>query len=91
MVKVSNFLQKNLIFLLQVYGYLISPLIGSCCRFYPTCSKYAQIAILRYGICKGVYLSIRRLLCCHPWHQGGYDPVPQLSVSKLSKPPTKMS
>lgn len=88
MVKVSNILQKSLIFLLQVYRYLVSPFIGSHCRFYPTCSKYAQIALKRYGVCRGLYLTARRLLCCHPWHIGGYDPVPSLPVSKL---PTKMS
>ncbi|WP_071661312.1 membrane protein insertion efficiency factor YidD [Rickettsiella grylli] len=88
MVKLSNFLQQSLIFLVQVYSYFISPVIGSCCRFHPTCSKYTQIAIVRYGVCKGMYLSICRLLCCHPWHPGGYDPVPPFSVSKL---PKKMS
>jgi uncharacterized protein len=88
MVKVSSFLQKSLISLLQVYRYLISPLIGHYCRFYPSCSKYAQIAIRRYGACRGLYLTVRRLLSCHPWHTGGYDPVPPLPVSKL---PTKMS
>lgn len=86
MVKISSFLQKGLIFLLQVYHYLISPLIGSSCRFYPSCSKYAQTAIRQYGACKGSYLTVRRLLCCHPWHTGGYDPVPPLPASKL---PTK--
>lgn len=88
MVKVSSFLQKSLIFLLQAYSYLISPLIGHSCRFSPTCSKYAQIAIRGYGASQGSYLTLRRLLCCHPWHKGGYDPVPPLPVSKL---PTKMS
>lgn len=88
MVKVRSLLQKSLIFLLQVYRYLISPLIGQYCRFYPSCSQYAQIAIKRFGSCKGSYMTVRRLLRCHPWHTGGYDPVPPLPVSKL---PTKMS
>jgi uncharacterized protein len=88
MVKVSSFLQKSLIFFLQVYRYFISPLIGHHCRFYPSCSKYAQIAIRYFGVCKGSYLTVRRLLRCHPLHAGGYDPVPPLPVSKL---PTKMS
>jgi putative membrane protein insertion efficiency factor len=88
MVKVSSFLQKSLIFLLQVYRYLISLLIGHNCRFYPSCSQYAQVAIQRYGTCKGLYMTVRRLVCCHPWHHGGYDPVPLLPTSKL---PTKMS
>lgn len=83
MVKVSSLLQKSLIFLLQAYRYFISPLRGNDCRFYPSCSKYAQIAIKRYGAYKGSYLTVRRLFCCHPWHTGGYDPVPPLPVSKL--------
>jgi len=59
-----------------IYRYLISPLIGSNCRFYPTCSHYAEDAYKRYGFFKGSYLTIRRLLKCHPWHSGGIDPVP---------------
>lgn len=88
MVKVSSLLQKSLIALLQVYRCFISPFIGNNCRFYPSCSKYALIAIRRHGVLKGPYLTIRRLLCCHPWHKGGYDPVPSLPVTNL---PTKTS
>lgn len=83
MVKVSNLLQKSLIFLLQVYRYLISPLMGYSCRFYPSCSEYARLAIVQHGSYIGLYMTIKRLLCCHPWHTGGYDPVP-----KSLKPPT---
>lgn len=75
MVKLSGFLQKSLIFLLRVYGYFFSPLIGHSCRFYPSCSEYAQTAITHYGSFLGLYMTTKRLLCCHPWHQGGYDPV----------------
>jgi putative membrane protein insertion efficiency factor len=46
-----------------------------CCRFYPSCSEYAIDAVSRYGPLKGSYLALRRLLRCHPWHRGGYDPV----------------
>lgn len=88
MVKVRSLLQKSLIFLLQVYRYLISPLLGQRCRFYPSCSNYALMAIKRFGPYKGSYMAVERLLRCHPWHTGGYDPVPPLPVSKL---PTKMS
>ncbi len=62
--------------LIGIYRYLISPLLGSHCRFYPTCSHYAEDAYKRYGFLKGSYLTIRRLLKCHPWHAGGIDPVP---------------
>jgi putative membrane protein insertion efficiency factor len=57
------------------YRYLLSPWIGNQCRFYPTCSHYAEEAINIYGVTKGSYLTLRRLLKCHPWHPGGLDPV----------------
>lgn len=57
---------------------LVRPLLGPCgaCRFTPTCSQYAKEAITKYGVFKGVWLSARRLGKCHPFHAGGYDPVP---------------
>jgi len=58
------------------YKDFISPLLPPACRFYPTCSEYAAIAVERYGIFKGGYLAVRRILRCHPWNPGGYDPVP---------------
>ncbi len=61
---------------IKAYQRWISPLLGSNCRFYPTCSHYAAEAIERYGVCKGTWLALRRLLRCHPWHPGGFDPVP---------------
>lgn len=61
---------------IRVYQRFVSPLFPRRCRFYPTCSEYARQALLRYGIVKGSYLGLRRLLRCHPWHPGGYDPVP---------------
>ena len=59
------------------YRYLLSPWIGNQCRFYPTCSHYAEDAINSYGLAKGGYLTLRRLLKCHPWHKGGIDLVPK--------------
>ena len=68
--------KKIFLWLIRFYQVGISPLIGPHCRFTPTCSQYAYIAISRYGIFKGTYLAVRRILKCHPFHEGGYDPVP---------------
>jgi putative membrane protein insertion efficiency factor len=70
-------LKKVLLVLIRFYQKWISPLKGHpTCRFYPTCSAYAYEAIEKYGVIKGMYLAIRRILKCHPFHPGGYDPVP---------------
>jgi putative membrane protein insertion efficiency factor len=58
------------------YQLVISPMIGPRCRFYPSCSCYAHTAIERYGVVRGLWLGSRRLLRCHPFAPGGYDPVP---------------
>ena len=62
--------------IIRAYQVLISPLLPSCCRFAPTCSQYAAEALSRYGLWRGLGLSLRRLARCHPWHSGGWDPVP---------------
>ncbi len=70
-------MKKILIFLVRLYRKYISPLKGrGTCRFYPTCSQYAIEALEKYGAIKGTYLAIRRILKCHPFHKGGFDPVP---------------
>jgi putative membrane protein insertion efficiency factor len=62
---------------ISVYSYAISPLTAGRCRFYPTCSSYAREAVDIHGVCKGGALAVKRLLKCHPWHQGSMlDPVP---------------
>ncbi|WP_155305577.1 membrane protein insertion efficiency factor YidD [Desulfosarcina widdelii] len=62
--------------LIKLYQILLSPVLGPACRFEPTCSEYAYQAISAHGVIKGGWLSIKRILRCHPFHPGGYDPVP---------------
>jgi uncharacterized protein len=68
--------QFLLIGLLRLYRLTISPLYGQVCRYHPSCSAYALDAVTEYGACRGTWMSARRLLRCHPWAPGGYDPVP---------------
>ncbi len=60
---------------IQLYSYFISPMMKPSCRFYPTCSEYAQNAIRYHGIINGIWMTLKRLARCHPWSPGGYDPV----------------
>lgn len=69
-------LDKALISLITVYQRTFSALMGTRCRFYPSCSHYTKEAIEMHGCAQGTYLGVRRILRCHPWHEGGYDPVP---------------
>ncbi|MCF6252274.1 MAG: membrane protein insertion efficiency factor YidD [Methylococcaceae bacterium] len=66
-----------LINLIKFYKYFISPLLGPRCRFYPSCSSYGLEAIQLHGALKGSYLALRRVLKCHPFSEGGIDPVPK--------------
>ncbi|MDD1613824.1 MAG: membrane protein insertion efficiency factor YidD [Methylococcaceae bacterium] len=66
-----------LIAIIKFYKFFISPLLGSNCRFYPSCSSYSLEALQRHGAIIGSYLTLKRLLKCHPFHQGGIDPVPE--------------
>ncbi|MEA5445018.1 membrane protein insertion efficiency factor YidD [Gammaproteobacteria bacterium AB-CW1] len=65
-----------LLFLVKAYRLLISPLFGQCCRFHPSCSEYAMEALQTHGALRGAWLSLRRVLRCHPFNEGGFDPVP---------------
>lgn len=69
-------LKRVLIGILHLYRLCLSPLLGQTCRFYPSCSSYALEAIQMHGAIGGGWLVLKRLLRCHPWHPGGYDPVP---------------
>ncbi|MDO4626975.1 MAG: membrane protein insertion efficiency factor YidD [Pasteurellaceae bacterium] len=71
-----SFSKKILIKFIQAYQVLISPIIGPRCRFVPTCSCYGIEAIKTHGALKGSWLTLKRILKCHPLHAGGYDPVP---------------
>ncbi|MFO7733062.1 MAG: membrane protein insertion efficiency factor YidD [Candidatus Aminicenantes bacterium] len=64
------------LFLIGIYQAVVSPLLGTRCRFHPTCSAYAREAIERHGLFRGTSLGVRRLFRCHPFHAGGIDPVP---------------
>jgi len=70
-------MKRLLLLCLRGYRYFLSPLIGNQCRFAPTCSVYAMEAIQRFGAGRGGMLALRRLARCHPWHAGGWDPVPE--------------
>jgi putative membrane protein insertion efficiency factor len=72
----TSILAYPLIFGIYLYRLTLSPLLGGSCRFYPTCSCYAEQALRKHGAFKGSLMAIKRLLHCHPWHAGGYDPVP---------------
>lgn len=69
-------MRKLLILIISLYRYAVSPFLGNNCRFHPSCSHYAQDAIATHGVCRGFYLTLRRIGKCHPWHEGGIDPVP---------------
>ena len=70
-------MRQIVIGLLRAYKYLLSPFLGNHCRFYPSCSSYAETAVRRFGVIRGLWLALRRLSRCHPWHEGGVDPVPE--------------
>lgn len=74
-------LKSLALMLLRGYKLFISPLLGQTCRFSPSCSSYSMQAIERFGFFRGSYLTVRRLMRCHPWNPGGYDPIPESCCS----------
>jgi uncharacterized protein len=71
-----SIMAQILLWLLRAYQYVLSPYLGSRCRFTPSCSHYAAEAVRVHGAAKGSLFAAKRLACCHPWCEGGYDPVP---------------
>ena len=76
MKRLATLPKRALLWLIRLYRAGISPMHRPCCRFIPTCSQYAVEAIAKYGALKGGWLAIKRICRCHPFHEGGYDPVP---------------
>ena len=77
MKNLNNFVKKPLLWLIRAYQMVISPLLPPRCRFYPTCSRYCYESIEKHGIFKGSYIGFKRIIKCHPFNPGGYDPVPE--------------
>ena len=77
MEKISVALRKIPIGIIKLYQTVLSPMLGPTCRFHPSCSHYAVDAITEHGMIKGCLISIKRILKCHPFNDGGYDPVPE--------------
>jgi uncharacterized protein len=69
------------VFLIRLYQWTVSPLLGARCRFHPSCSQYAHEALLRFGLLPGGWLALKRVARCHPLHPGGFDPVPLAPVT----------
>jgi putative membrane protein insertion efficiency factor len=72
----KNPLIPLLVWLIRFYKFAISPFLGRSCRFYPSCSEYTLEALQKHGLVRGLWLSVRRIGRCNPWHSGGFDPVP---------------
>lgn len=72
----KSIVARPLVWLIRGYQLAISPMLGNRCRFFPSCSEYSMEALEKYGLLRGVWLGLRRIGRCHPWHPGGYDPVP---------------
>lgn len=81
--RVLRIIQQTVKFPIKVYQYLIAPWLGNCCRFSPSCSEYSLMAIEQHGCVQGIYLGIKRLCRCHPWSQGGADPVPKKTQASV--------
>ena len=74
-VMIKNICTQCVINLINIYKYLISPLLVNNCRFLPTCSEYTKESIIQFGLVNGVWLGLKRIVRCHPWGKGGHDPI----------------
>lgn len=72
----TDCMKRVILAIIRGYQRFISPLLGANCRYYPTCSHYMHDAIVKYGVRRGGWMGLRRIARCHPWHPGGFDPVP---------------
>ena len=72
---IKNIFKNIAISLINLYKYLISPLLGNNCRYLPTCSEYTKESIIKYGVVKGFWLGLKRIAKCHPWGKSGCDPI----------------
>ncbi|MDA0916166.1 MAG: membrane protein insertion efficiency factor YidD [Proteobacteria bacterium] len=72
---IKELLTNLVIGIIKTYKYLISPLIGNNCRYLPTCSDYTKESIIKFGLIIGIWLGLKRIIRCHPWGKGGYDPI----------------
>ncbi len=77
-------MRKLILIPIRFYQLFISPLLGSNCRFSPTCSEYAFEAVKEFGVIKGLKMSVKRIGKCHPWHEGGFDPLPKNINTKIN-------
>ncbi len=78
-------MKRLLMLIIRGYALLISPFLGNNCRYYPSCSAYTQEAIERFGSLRGLWMGAKRVSRCHPFHEGGYDPVPDKSRKDRTK------
>jgi putative membrane protein insertion efficiency factor len=86
MRSINLFLGKLASYLVRGYQLLISPLMPPSCRFFPSCSEYSRVSLIRHGLIRGLWLTATRILRCNPWNHGGWDPVPPLP-GKPEDPP----
>jgi len=75
---IYELMKKGFLILIHLYQHMFSTFFGPCCRFTPSCSSYALLSVQRFGIIEGAWLIFKRLIKCHPFHPGGYDPVPEI-------------